>query len=295
MRSTNTHAYAMLIGSMLIFSTIGIFRRYIEMPSAALACARGLLGAFFLCLLILLTRKKLAKISFKNLMIYILCGGFLGTNWMLLFEAYNRTTVATATMCYYMEPTIVIALSALIFHERLTLKSIMCAIISLAGMALVCGITEQNGFRSDSDGILFGLSAAFFYAGVVILNKLSPSDDIYGKTVIQLFSAAAILLPYVLLTEGAAAFHLDGFSWLMVLFVGIVHTGIAYALYFGSLPYLKAQSIALLSYIDPVGALILSSIILHESMTPEGMFGAVLIIGAAIANEISLPKRQNRR
>lgn len=288
MKEKRVLSYSMLIGSMLIFGTIGIFRRYIPLSSGLLAFARGLLGG--LCLLAYTRfsgRSTKKPIDRKKIRILILSGMIMGINWMLLFEAYNYTTVATATLCYYMAPTIVILLSPLLFKEKLGIKNSLCAIIAIAGMALVSGIAESGGIQStDLKGILFGLGAACFYAGVVILNKLAPVEDAYRKTTIQLFSAAVIMIPYLLLTENFADIHLDGLSVVMLLVVCIVHTGIAYALYFGSMNGLKAQSIAVLSYIDPVSALILSALILHESLTVYGLIGAVLIIGSALGSEI---------
>jgi len=227
----------------------------------------------------------------KKLLILILSGMIMGVNWMLLFEAYNYTTVATATLCYYMAPTIVILLSPLLFREKLGVKNSLCAAIAIAGMVLVSGMTEVGGVQAaDFKGILFGLGAACFYAGVVVLNKLAPVEDAYQKTTIQLFSAAVVMVPYLLLTEDFTAITLNAFSVLMLLVVCIVHTGIAYALYFGSMNNLKAQSIAVLSYIDPVSALILSALLLHESLTVYGLIGAVLIIGSALGSELNFKK-----
>ena len=71
----------------------------------------------------------------------------------------------------------------------------------------------------------------------------------------------------------------------MLLIVGFVHTGVAYALYFGSMDGLKTQSIAIISYLDPISALVLSALILGETMTMYGIIGAVLILGAAFCLE----------
>jgi len=292
MKEKRALSYSMLISSMLIFGSIGIFRRYIPLSSGLLAFARGLLGG--LCLLAftkLSGRSSGNPIPKKKLLILILSGMIMGVNWMLLFEAYNYTTVATATLCYYMAPTIVILLSPLLFREKLGVKNSLCAAIAIAGMVLVSGMTEVGGVQAaDFKGILFGLGAACFYAGVVVLNKLAPVEDAYQKTTIQLFSAAVVMVPYLLLTEDFTAITLNAFSVLMLLVVCIVHTGIAYALYFGSMNNLKAQSIAVLSYIDPVSALILSALLLHESLTVYGLIGAVLIIGSALGSELNFKK-----
>jgi drug/metabolite transporter (DMT)-like permease len=68
--------------------------------------------------------------------------------------------------------------------------------------------------------------------------------------------------------------------------VCIVHTGIAYAAYFSSVKTLKAQSVAVLSYIDPVCALLLSAIFLRERLTLLGLLGAALILASALVSEL---------
>ena len=312
----------MLGSSMLIFGTIGIFRRYIPLSSGLLAFARGLIGTAFLCAVMLVRRVLSASaaqmktedsgreqqpqpagdrsdrfrrgagsrplnIPVQIFILLIISGALIGINWILLFEAYNYTTVATATLCYYMEPIIVILLSPLVFREKLTIKKAACTVAALVGMFLVSGaagegLPQGNALR----GILYGLGAAVLYAAVVIMNKKIRDIDPYIKTILQLGSAAVCLLPYLI---GAGLFtgvSLDGNSILMLLIVGLVHTGIAYTLYFGSTDGLRAQTIALFSYIDPVSALLLSMIFLHEPMTAAGICGAVLVLGAALVSEL---------
>ena len=286
MNRETARSYLALISSMLIFGTIGIFRRYIPLSSAMLAFFRGLLGSIFLIILVFARGRKLQKLPARKLLLLAVTGALMGLNWMTLFEAYNYTSVATATMCYYMQPTIVILLSPFVFNERLTVKKLLCAFASIIGMAFVSGILSGNGFQAhDITGILFGLSAAVLYSAVVILNKKADVEDVYEKSIIQLAAAAVILIPYLLLTEDLSKITLNGTAIGMVLLVGIVHTGIAYALYFGSIKNLKAQSIAVMSYIDPVFALILSAAVLREKLTVSGLIGAALIIGAAIVSE----------
>jgi RarD protein len=208
---------------------------------------------------------------------------------MFLFEAYNYTTVATATLCYYMQPTIVILLSPLFFKETITAKKWICVILSIIGMIFVSGLIESGiPPLSESKGILFGIGAALFYAAVVIMNKKLPGLDAYKKTIIQLLSAAVILIPYLLISR--QSFHVE---WtptviVMLLIVGFVHTGVAYVLYFGSMDGVKAQTVAIFSYLDPIMALLLSTIILNERMTVFGIVGAILIIGAALIGEIDM-------
>ena len=281
-------SYMMLISSMLIFGTIGIFRKYIPLSSGMIAFFRGLLGSAFLFIFFAVKGHKTHRIEKKKLLMLTVTGAILGLNWILLFEAYNYTSVATATMCYYMQPTIVILLSPITFQERITIKKGFCAIASIIGMVFVSGMMDNAGINAqDITGILCGLGAAVFYSLVVIMNKKVQIKDVYEKTIIQLASSAIILIPYLLLTENWSAIALDTMAVVMVLIIGIVHTGIAYALYFGSMKDPKAQSIAVLSYIDPVFALLLSAGVLHEKLSVFGVAGAVLILGSALISEIN--------
>ena len=280
-------SYLMLISAMLLYGTIGVFRRYIPLSSGMLAFSRGLLGSLFLWGLVRLRGRGRAEwIGRKDLLLLALTGALIGANWMLLFEAYNHTTVATATMCYYMQPTLVILLSPLVLRERLTARRLACAGAAVAGMALVSGVADGGGIGArDLSGVAFGLGAAALYATVILLNKKLQVEDVYRKTAVQLTAATVALAPYVLLTEDFAAIRLDARAAVLVLIVGVVHTGVAYAMYFGSMKRLRAQTIALLSYIDPVFALLLSAAVLHEPITPLGVLGAALILGSALVGE----------
>ena len=210
----------------------------------------------------------------------------IGFNWILLFEAYKYTTVAVATLCYYMQPVIVLLLARPLLHEKITRRQYLCVGLALIGMVLVSGILQGDGSASGNGaGILLGLCAAVLYAGVVLLNKTLSRVPAYEKTTIQLFSAAIALIPYMGWQGSLRSFTLSPSSIVLLLIVGVVHTGIAYVLYFGALEALPARTAALLSYIDPVTAVLLSAVWLHEPLSISGIIGAILIIGSAIYSE----------
>ena len=275
----------MLITSLVIFGTIGIFRRYIPLSSALIAFFRGLVGALSLFLITLLLKKeKWQRIGAKKFIGLVITGAFIGINWILLFEAFNFTTIAKATLCYYLQPTIVLLTAPIFLKEKLTLKKILCAIAALVGMVLVSGVLRAGGTQTgDFKGVLLALGAACLYAAVIILNKKITDVNIYQKTTIQLFFAGVVLLPYLLITGDFK--NLNANTVILLLIVCIIHTGLAYALYFGSMTALKAQTISLFSYIDPIVAMVVSAVILKEGITWEGIIGAVLIIGSAIVSE----------
>ena len=276
-----------LILSMIIFGTIGIFRRYIPLSSSFLAVTRGILGSVFLLIVVMFKKDKISWAEIrKNLLWLIISGGLIGFNWIFLFEAYRYTTVATATLCYYLAPVFVILISPFLLKEKLTKRKFICSMIALLGMILVSGITKQGlNYVSEMKGILFGIVAALLYGSVIILNKRVQQISAYDKTIIQLAAAAIVVIPYALATEDMSKIKLDVNNILLVGIVGIVHTGIAYTLYFSSMKHMRAQSVALLSYIDPVVAIVLSALVLKEKITLVEMIGAILILGSTILSE----------
>lgn len=294
----NQTALIQMIVSVLIFGTVGVFRRYIPISSGLLACIRGIGGGLFILVFCLLSKKKIRHgLAGKTIGLLILTGAMIGVNWIALFEAFNFTSVPTATLFYYMQPTFVVILSPIFLKESISVKKGICALLALAGMVFVSGFVE-NGMPQGGElkGILLALLAAILYASVVMINKKMPGLDPNEKTMIQLVSAGIILIPYVCMTEDLMAVAWDPKTIVLILVVTFIHTGIAYVLFFGSMDALKGQTIAILSYLDPIFALILSSIIFpEERLSLWGIIGAALILGAAFVSEtnLSITKRKS--
>lgn len=287
------NATLQLVLSMLIFGTIGVFRRYIPLPSSFVAMTRGLAGMAFLLVLMRVRKIRLNGSAIrKKLPLLCLSGAAMGINWILLFEAYNYTSVATATLCYYLMPMFVILVSPVLLKEKLTVRKLACVVVALVGMVFVSGILNV-GFHGGSEmrGVALGVGAAAFYSSVVLMNKRLGDVPAYDRSIVQLGAAGGVLLPYVLLTEDLSALNCTPQTIGMLLIVCILHTGIAYALYFGSLMQLKAQTAAILSYIDPVVAVLLSALLLKEDMGVLGGVGAVLVLGAAFVSELPEKKK----
>ena len=276
-----------MLSAMALFGTIGIFVRYIDLPSSIIALARGFIGTIFLLLLVNLqgggVDKNAVKANFKML---CLSGACVGFNWILLFEAYRYTTVATATLSYYMAPVFVMLASPFVVGERLSLLKSFCVAMALGGMVLVSGVLQGGSEGVTMLGILYGLGAASLYAIVVLLNKFIHDIDGHDLTIMQLGTAALVLFPYTLFTENFGQMHPDTISLLLLAFVGIVHTGFNYSLYFSSLQQLQAQTAALLSYIDPVVAIILSTVLLGEHMDLLSGLGAAMVLGSTLLQEL---------
>ena len=278
-----------MIASMIIFGTIGIFVEYIAMPSGVIAAFRGIVGMLVLVITMAVSKNKPDKaVIKKRLPVIIASGAAIGFNWILLFEAYRHTGVPVATVCYYMAPIIVIAFSPLFFKERLGLKKIICVAVALLGAVAVSGVLQAD--TSKLTGILLGLGAAVLYASVVIMNKFLADVPSLERTAFQLGVAGFTVLPYAILTMGEI--NVNPLSIGLLFVIGIFHTGFAYTMYFGAVSKLKGQTVAILSYIDPASAILLSALFLSQTPTALEALGAVLIIGAAFVGEVSFKRKK---
>lgn len=273
------------ITAMLIFGTIGLFVKNIELSSSEIALTRGFIGGVTLILATIFLKKKISFEAIKNnLYLLIFSGLAVGLNWIFLFQGYKYTSISNATLSYYFAPVFVTILAPFILKEKLTLSKFLCVLMALVGMFCIVGVDGING-GSDLIGIVYGLLAAGFYASVILMNKFLKGIDSIEITVIQLISATITLLPYVLYVEGLGILSVPSVSIPYILILGIVHTGIAYLLYFSSLQGLKGQTIAVLSYIDPVFAIIISAVILKEQLGFLQIIGGVLILGSSFLSE----------
>lgn len=269
--------------SMLIFGSIGLLVREIPLSSAQIALIRGVIGSLFLIFAGLIMKKRPSLKAIKRNLTYLLVSGAaLGFNWILLFEAYRNTSITSATLSYYLAPVIVVFLSPFLLKERLTIRKVVCILAAMLGMLLLVWIDGDGGsYNKELLGIGFGLGAAMLYAMVMIINKLIKDLNGLETTILQLTFATLILTPYVI-SQGAIPINmLDVKSIILLALVGLLNTGIAYLLYFSSLQKLEGQTVAILSYIDPVSALVMSSIFIGEKISGVQLLGAILILGGA--------------
>lgn len=283
----------MLILSMAIFGTLGPFVRNIPVSSGELALYRAVLAAVLIAVFLAVTGQKIPFASIRKEVPLLLASGIaMGINWILLFEAYKYTTVSAATLSYYFAPVIVTVVCPILFREKLTGRQILCFVMSTAGLVLITGIGDM-GNGKDLIGILFGLGAAVFYASVILLNKFIRNVEGIHRTFLQFVAAVVVLFPYVLLSGGITIGTLGGIGWVNLLIVGLIHTGVTYCMYFSSLKELPGQKAAILSYIDPLVAVLVSVTVLGETMTIWQGIGGILILGFTLWNEIA-PDSENK-
>ncbi|MCL6571941.1 MAG: DMT family transporter [Bacillus sp. (in: Bacteria)] len=274
--------------TMLIFGSIGVFVKKIELTSSEIAFSRGVIGSLFLLLASFLVKHKPSFKALKeNTILLLLSGAAIGLNWIFLFESYRFTTISNATISYYFAPIFVMILAPWVLKEKLTRVKVGCILTAMIGLFLIVnpGAEGSSGSQNHTVGIIYGLLAAAFYASVILMNKFFKNLSGFEITVVQLMAASLVLFPYVLWQGTFTISGINSTSIIFILLLGIVHTGLAYFFYFTSIQELKGQTIAVLSYIDPISAVIIAAIFLNEGMTWIQMIGGILVLGSTFLSE----------
>lgn len=275
-------SYGMYVLSMLIFGTNGYLVAHMSLQSGQIVLLRTLLGGLLLTVLVLL-RGGFDREALRAERIPLMLGGAaLGLNWVALFEAYRLLNVSLATLIYYVGPMLILLLSPVFFHEKLTPRKLAAVGIVAAGLVCISGSIAISGLSTA--GLLVAFLSALFYASLIAFNKRIVRTGGMQTAALELDVAFFIVLVYVLLTSGLPRPRPADLPYVAV--IGFINTGLAYLLYFSGLQKLPGQSVALISYVDPVSALVFSAVLLHETMTPVQMLGAVLIIGGAMYGEL---------
>lgn len=269
--------------ALLLFGTNGIVASYISLDSYEIVLLRTLIGSLLLTILFFISGGKITCHKHKKQFVFLVVSGIaMGTSWIFLYEAYARIGVSIASLLYYCGPVIVMALSPLLFRERLTFNKVIGFITVIAGVAMING----NAFGGNGDlfGIVCGILSAIMYAFMVIFNKKSQNIVGLENSTMQLIIAFFTVAVFVGLKQGYAI-EITVKNILPILILGLLNTGIGCYLYFSSIGKLKVQTIAMCGYLEPLSAVIFSVLFLHEIMLPLQIVGAVLIIGGAMFGE----------
>lgn len=281
-------ALAKYLCALLLFGLNGIVASNIAMNSYEIVLLRTMVGGAMLVALFLLGRKPLqARQIPRDTLFIVLSGIAMGACWMFLYEAYQQLGVGLASLLYYCAPVIVMTLSPLLFNERLTAPKIAGFAAVLAGILLVNG--GANG-HLGSWGLFCGAMSAVTYAAVIILNKQARKIRGMENSMIQLLASFVTVAAFVCVRQGLAL-EVPADAWPWVLLLGLANTGLGCYLYFSSIGSLPVQTVATLSYLEPLSAVGFAALLLGESLTAAQIAGAACIIGGAMIGELMKPKK----
>ena len=270
--------------AVVLYGTIGLFLRFVNLPSEIVAMCRGTIGSLFIYLYLRFKQVKIDKKAiYNNRNLLILSGVCLGLNWIFLFKAYLTTTVAIASLCNYLAPLIVVIVSPIVLHERWEFRKLPLVALAFLGIVLVSGVFDKQ--HGSLLGVVYGLLAAFVFSLIIICNRKLQDISVYDRSLVQLIISALTIFPYVLFNNWGSDIAINLKDILIVLMLGAIHTGLAYCFYFSGMASLDVQTIAILGYLEPVVSLLCSTVILNEPLSLYGWIGAALIIFSAFMSE----------
>ena len=272
----------------MLFGTIGTISRFINMPSSIICLGRAAIAVIVILLLLKLKKESLdIKAIKRNIGWLLLSSTLLCLNWTCQFEAFKYTTIATSTLCYYMQPIFYIIAGAIVLKEKTSLRKWICVLVAFLGMIFVSGVIQVGFDISELKGAIYGVVGGFFYAMVVLINKYMKDISPVNTTTIQMALVTVIMTPYALITGDFGQLSITTTGVICLIVLGAIHTGLAYIVYFDSVNKLSTQTVGILSYIDPVEAVLLSALFLHEPITIWTIVGAIMILGATAISELT--------
>ena len=272
----------MLISAMLLFGSLGVIVTTSNLMSTEITMFRGIIGGLFVLIYSKTLRSKPHQTSIKDKLISIVIGILIGVNWVLLFESYKYLNVSLATILYYMAPFFLIIYGLLLFKEKIMILQVVCVILAMIGVYFIMN-NPQFG-ATQYIGIVFALVAAIIYASVVSINKHLSNIPVFEKVAIQLLSAGIFIAPYVVYQNGFS-FNYTFNQWMTLLMLGIFHTGIAYTFVYVAISRLNNSTIAIMSYVDPLSAVLFAYLLLNERLDLIQWIGVAIIMIALSVHE----------
>jgi len=284
---------ACIVFSSLLWGTIPLILREIDGSPFIKVFARVFVAFFVVGIWLLVSGRWriIKRLDWFTVRWLLAQGALLALNWVLFFGAFDRTNVATVELLGYMGPVFVALLVPFVLKEKFDRRIVAPLVFSIIGMIVVL-IPHGLGFSSDLTsqiGALMALASAVTYAVLIVMAKkimaVAPVDTI---TLFEGLGASILLLPFALWSISQGNVPTGGvapYFWLFVL--GAVHTAFTGVLFFYGLKQLRADQAAVLTYIEPVSAIVFASMFLGETLTWLTIIGGVLVIvGGAIVARI---------
>lgn len=283
-----SRAFIKYLVSMFLFGLNGVVASHIPLNSYEIVFFRTFIGSAFLLFLFLMGKGKIHIKTYKKDTCFIALSGIaMGTSWMFLYEGFQQIGISLASLLYYCGPVIVMILSPLIFREKLSVPKICGFVIVLAGLLLING-TVVDG-NTNVWGLFCGFMSAVMYFFMVTLNKQSKYIVGMENSVIQLVVSFVTLGVFLGVKQGFVM-NIPANSWIWILLLGVVNTGVGCYWYFSSLSKLPVQTVAVCSYLEALSAVLFASLMLGEKMTVMQIIGGICIIGGAMIGELIKPK-----
>ncbi len=275
-----------VIGSMLVFGTIGVFVKASGQSAFNIVFFRCLFAAICLGIYAVCT-SQIKATYFKPKVIWplIASGAALAFNWVFLFKAFELTSITTGIIFYYTQPFILIFLGFLFFKETIRKYHLFWTTLSFTGLIFSTGVLNDGmAITNITQGAMFAMSAAALYAAVVIIAKYYENIPPVFIVFMQTSIGVILLFPFTHLSD----VPLIGHHWIFLISLGVIHTASAYIFFYRGVQELKTAIIAILGFIDPVVAIFSDILVYNQNIGYFQGAGIAMILSGGIAMQLGI-------
>lgn len=268
-------ATLMVAGVALLWGSVGVVIRQVDLPAVALVSARIWIAAPAVALFISRTERR-APWTWTLTPRLVVNGVILAAHWVTFIAALQRAPIGTVLLITYLAPVGIAAFAPAVLGEIVPTRTKVALAVAVVGIALIA-VPAMDG--SSADGIVLALITGTLYVALALSNK-RLSDEHGGVTLAlwQLLIAGVVLLPLAAFADWGTP--TADWAWLVVL--GLVYTALAFAIYLTALARLPATRVAVLLYLEPASAVFFGWLLLDEGLTLSTVVGGVLVLGAGI-------------
>lgn len=273
-----------LVIIMIIWGSLGVFTKSIPLSALSLAFLRALIA--LPVLFVIMKMKKTEKVKWPLLKPYLISGVLLGFGWLTLFYGFKHTSISSAVMIYNMCPIYVMIAAPLVLKESISKIQIAVIFVSFLGLSLIVGQNLLEGYGSM--GLVLSAISGMIYATIVLINRsIEARVDNQTATFVQIFTAMLVLLPFVLMDgDILKVVSLNAMAGTYTILLGVLHTGVAYTMFFSLYTHMKSVEIVSYSYLEPLFGILFSVIFVGETLTFPQIIGGILILGSAYIGEM---------
>lgn len=197
---------------------------------------------------------------------------------LLYFMCQQQSSLATAAILLYTSPAIVMLLSAVIWHDKITKNKLAALVVTFMGCVFVSGILSGS-LAVSAVSLATGLGSAFFYALYSIFGRFALEKySSYTVTYYTFLCAAAASLFVVSPSETFSLVFSSASVTLLTFGLIAVSTVIPFILYTKGLSQTESGKAAILASVEPVAASLTGIIAFGEPLTFAVVAGLVCIL-----------------
>jgi len=281
----HTAGSLIVAASALSWGVIGVIVRELPMPPLTIVGYRVLLSALSVALiLVALQRWELLRPPPWPV---LALGALLAAHWGLYFAAIKQTSVASAVLITYAGPIVIALIAPLLIGERVPPVTIVALAVSAAGITLISLSGGSGNAAVRPTGVALAVGAAISMAVLIVLLKRFTAQVDPMRVVVYLDgTATALLWPALVFPH----YRLSGASVVYLVLLGVVLTGLTGILYVLALRWVAATTVGVLSYLEPVSAVILAAVLLSQRLTTAVLVGGAAIVAAGLAVVLATPE-----